>query len=84
MGKKRTARRRLTGLDAAALVLAETGKPMNCPSMVKVMLQKGYWSTNGRTPAATIYAGIRREIETKGGLSRFRKVGKGLFVLASY
>jgi hypothetical protein len=46
------------------------------------MLQQGYWATGGKTPAATINAAIAREIKTKGELSRFRKVQRGLFTLA--
>jgi len=34
------------------------------------------WRTNGKTPAATIYAAIIREIATKGNASRFRNVAR--------
>jgi len=46
------------------------------------MLAKGLWHTNGKTPAATIYAAIIREIASKGNASRFRKVARGKFELA--
>jgi hypothetical protein len=72
---------KMSGLDAVVKVLRETGKPMNTADMVKTALAKGYWSTGGKTPAATIYAAIITEIAKKGQQSRFRKVDRGLFEL---
>ena len=43
---------------------------MNCGDMVKTMLETGLWQTGGKTPAATIYAAIIREIAVKGDASR--------------
>ena len=70
------------GLNAAVRVLDEAGQPLNCKTIVERMLQQGYWATGGKTPEATINAAIAREIKTKGELSRFRKVQRGLFTLA--
>ena len=70
------------GLDAAAQVLAEADGPLNASEMVKRMLAKGLWKTSGKTPAATIYAAIIREIAAKGKDARFRKVARGKFELA--
>ena len=78
---KATKDKKLSGLDAAAKVLGEAGGPMKCQDMVDQMLSKGYWQTNGATPAATIYAAIVREIRDKGEDSRFRKVDRGSFEL---
>jgi hypothetical protein len=47
------------------------------------MLQNGYWSTNGKTPAATISAAMLREIKVKGDDARFRKVARGKFTVTS-
>ncbi|MCJ7544775.1 MAG: winged helix-turn-helix domain-containing protein [Phycisphaerae bacterium] len=74
-----TAPEKMSGLDAAAEVLAEAGEPLSTAETVKRMLEKGLWKTSGKTPAATIYAAIIREIEVKGKDSRFRKVGRGKF-----
>jgi len=71
----------MSGLDAAAKVLAEAGTPMKCNEMVETMLAKGYWKTDGKTPASTIYAAIIREIAAKGEDARFRKTDRGLFEL---
>jgi len=71
-----------SGLDAAAKVLGEAKGPLTCGEMVERMLAKGYWSSNGKTPAATIYSAILREISGKGKASRFAKVERGKFTLA--
>jgi len=47
------------------------------------MLAKGLWKTSGKTPAATLYAAIIREIAAKGKEARFRKVGRGQFELSA-
>lgn len=74
--------KKASGLDVAAQVLKDAGQPMRCKDIVQTMLDKGLWSTGGKTPHATIYAAILREIQTKGDESRFRKVERGLFTLA--
>jgi len=37
------------------------------------------WKTNGKTPHATLYSAIIREIATKGSEARFKKADRGLF-----
>jgi hypothetical protein len=51
--------------------------------MVERMLAKGLWKTNGRTPQATLYAAIIREIAAKGKDARFHKTGRGRFELSA-
>jgi hypothetical protein len=47
------------------------------------MATQGLWtSPGGKTPAATLYSAIIREIKLKGGEARFRKVERGKFVHA--
>jgi len=75
-------KKRSSGLDAAVAVLAEAGEPLSTGEMVKRMLEKGLWSTGGKTPAATIYSAILREINVKGDQSRFRKTERCRFELA--
>ena len=51
--------------------------------MVEKMSAKGYWkSPGGKTPHATLYSAILREIQKKGKESRFQKVERGKFALA--
>jgi hypothetical protein len=72
--------KKLSALDAAAQVLAETGQPMACKEMIEAMAQKGYWSSpGGKTPSATLYSAITKEISTKGKESRFKKTDRGRF-----
>jgi len=71
----------MSGLDAAAKVLAEAGEPLNCKTIVQCALAKGYWKTGGKTPQATVYAAIIREITKKGDASRFAKAERGKFTL---
>ncbi len=73
--------KRPSGLDAAARVLEESGEPMGVKEIVEVAGQKGYWkSPGGKTPHATVYSAILRELATKGKDARFRKVERGRFV----
>src|SRR5262245_50531462 len=74
--------KKLSALGAAARVLAEEGRPMNCRELVGRMAAKGYWrSPAGRTPAATLSAALLREVSAKGDDARFKKVGRGTFAL---
>jgi hypothetical protein len=73
---------KLSALDAAAKVLAETGQAMSCAELIAVMAAQGYWqSPKGRTPAGTLYSAVLREIQTKGDKARFRKTTRGKFAL---
>ena len=79
--KKGKEGKRLTALDAAARVLAESGQAMSCGELIAAMADKGYWtSPAGKTPSSTLYAAMAREIKTKGGEARFRKTERGKFV----
>ena len=74
------AAQKLSALDAAALVLRETGQPMSCPELIAQMAAKGYWtSPQGKTPAATLYAALAREAQRQGKDARFQKTGPGRF-----
>ena len=73
--------KRMSGLDAAARVLDELGQPMTAKEMVEAAEGKGYWkSPGGKTPHATVYSAIIREIAKKGDTSRFAKTERGKFI----
>ncbi len=74
----------MSGLDAAAKVLADSKEPMSAKQIVEAVLAKGLWKTGGATPQATIYAAMTREIAAKGasGGARFKKVARGRFTAA--
>jgi len=74
--------RKPSGLDAAAKVLAEAGEPLSCKAIVERAFAAGYWRSEGKTPHATVYSAILREMQKKGEDARFRKVEHGKFALA--
>jgi hypothetical protein len=81
--QKAKGQKKMTCLDAAAKLLTETGQPMTCQELIAAMAAKGYWtSPAGKTPAATLYAAIVREIRTKNDQARFRRTVPGRFALA--
>ncbi len=83
---KKTAEKKergMSALDAAAKVLGESAEPMASKEMIEAMSAKGYWtSPGGKTPHATLYAAILREINVKGTEARFQKTERGKFALA--
>jgi hypothetical protein len=78
---KETKPKRVSALDAAAQVLAASEVPMRAKEMIAAMEAKGLWkSPGGKTPEATLYAAIIREIAAKGTAARFNKHERGVFV----
>ncbi len=72
--------RRTSALDAAAIVLASANKPLRTVDLIAEMQSRNLWSSpGGKTPEATLYAAMIREINTKGDAARFKKVDRGLF-----
>jgi hypothetical protein len=79
---EKTKTKKTSALDAAARVLGEAGTPMNCQQMIATMAAKGYWhSPGGKTPSATLYSAILRELKTRKNEARFRKTERGKFEL---
>lgn len=71
---------KMSALDAAAQVLAALKEPLNAKAMIEQMSAKGLWtSPGGKTPHATLYSAILREINTKGAEARFVKTDRGQF-----
>ena len=76
--------KKTSALEASIQVLAEAGQALNCQEMIATMAAKGYWtSPGGKTPHATLYSAILREITTQGASSRFVKAERGKFALAN-
>ncbi|MGD9722627.1 MAG: HTH domain-containing protein [Pirellulales bacterium] len=72
--------KKLSALDAAAQVLVAAKEPMNAKQMIEAMAAKGLWtSPDGKTPHATLYSAILREIGTKGKEARIKKTDRGHF-----
>ena len=70
--------KRMSAIAAAAQVVG--AEPMTVRAMMEQMAARGLWASQaGKTPEATLYAAIIREIAAKGKDARFRKVDRGLF-----
>lgn len=75
---------KLSQLDAAIKVLGEATEPLTTKQMVEAMATKNLWaSPGGKTPHATLYSAILRELQTKGDAARFVKTDRGHFQLRS-
>src|SRR5262245_30294915 len=79
--KAKTAKpKRTSALDAAATVLKKAGKPMRAGDLITEMAEQKLWTSPvGKTPQATLYAAIIREIGEKKNQARFKKVDRGQF-----
>lgn len=73
----------MSALTAAEKVLRDEGKPLDCRTISNLALSRGYWTTNGKTPWATIAARIYSDIKAHGQASRFVKTGPDSFALNS-
>jgi hypothetical protein len=77
--------KRLSALDAAAQLLAglsksEAATGITAPDLIERMAKAKLWtSPGGKTPAATLYAAMIREITKKGPASRFCRIAPGRF-----
>lgn len=72
--------KKLSALDAAAKVLSRAKEPKTSRELIEAMEAKKLWtSPGGKTPHATLYSALTREIKIKGKESRFVKVERGKF-----
>src|SRR5688572_19349637 len=72
--------KKVSAIDAAAQVLAGAKEAMTAKEMIEAMAKKALWtSPGGKTPHATLYSAIIREISLKGKESRFVKSERGKF-----
>jgi hypothetical protein len=79
-GNGKAKAKKLSALDAAAKVLADSKNPMTTKEMIDTMAAKGLWKTpGGKTPDRTLYSAILREINEKGKEARFKKTERGKF-----
>jgi hypothetical protein len=79
-GNGKAKAKKLSAIDAAAKVLEGAKNPMTTKEMITAMAAKKLWkSPGGKTPHATLYSAILREISTKGKDARFKKSERGKF-----
>ncbi|MEM7577504.1 MAG: winged helix-turn-helix domain-containing protein [Planctomycetota bacterium] len=77
--------KRLSLIDAAVRVLGDAKEPLGCKQMVERIVERDLWSprSGGKTPHATLYSAILRDIQKHGDDARFTKVDRGQFTLAT-
>jgi len=76
-----TANGKMSQMQAAMKVLRSARKPMSCREIMEAITKKKLWSSpGGKTPEATLYASILRDLR-KGKDSRFKKTAPGKFAL---
>lgn len=81
-GPSKPVLKKQSGLDLAAKVLAESDRPLNAREIAERVIAAG-WTTTGKTPHATLYSAMLREIKAKGEKSRFAKSERGRFEMKS-
>lgn len=69
--------------EAIKKVLGESEIPLHYAEISEQILSRGYYETDGATPAATVNAQISSSIKHDGEKSPFMRVGKGTFTLKS-
>ncbi|WP_144054883.1 HTH domain-containing protein [Rhodopirellula europaea] len=83
--KKPTAKKadkRMSRIDAALAVWKTARKTLSCKEMVEAMAKAKLWtSPGGKTPDATLYSAILRDIG-KGSDARLKKAAPGGFTKA--
>lgn len=67
--------------EAIKKVLAESSVPLHYAEISDQILSRGYYKTDGATPAATVNAQLASSIKHEGEKSPFIRVGKGIFAL---
>jgi hypothetical protein len=67
--------------EAIKKVLAENDTPLHYTEISEQILSRGYYETDGATPAATVNAQISASIKHDGEKSPFVRIGKGIFTL---
>ena len=67
--------------EAIKKVLQESEAPLHYAEISEQILSRGYYETDGATPAATVNAQLCTSIKHDGERSPFIRVGKGIFAL---
>lgn len=62
-------------------VLMESDAPLHYTEISEQILARGYYETDGATPAATVNAQLSSSVKHEGDKSPFIRVGKGIFSL---
>jgi HB1, ASXL, restriction endonuclease HTH domain len=69
--------------DAIKKVLWESKAPLHYAEISEQILSRGFYETDGATPASSVNAQISASIKHDGARSPFLRVGKGIYTLKS-
>jgi len=67
--------------DAAIQILKKAGKPLHSKEIAERIIKAGLWSSDGKTPDATVSARLYSDIKKRGNHSTFVKVKPNTFFL---
>ncbi|WP_195910333.1 winged helix-turn-helix domain-containing protein [Olavius algarvensis spirochete endosymbiont] len=67
--------------DAIKQILKEAGKPLHAKEITEQIIEAGLWSTDGKTPEATVSARLYSDIKKHGDQSIFVQVAPRTFSL---
>jgi restriction system protein len=67
--------------DAAVQILKNAGKSLHAKEIAERMIEAGLWSSDGKTPEATVSARLYSDIKKHGDQSTFVKVAAQTFFL---
>ena len=65
----------MKAIDAIYQVLLEAGSPLSIIEITRRILSTGLWTTQGKTPEATISATLSSDVKEQGAASRFVHTG---------
>lgn len=68
-------------LDATEAVLRDEGGPLHYREITGRILKRRLWSSEGKTPEATVNTSLAMDIQERGSESRFERVSPGTFAL---
>jgi restriction system protein len=74
----------MSSLSAAEKVLKSAGKPLHYREITRRMLDLGLWTTEGKTPEATVNARLAGDIKHNVQNSIFRRLDRGIFGLREW
>jgi restriction system protein len=67
--------------DAVYTILEQAWQPLHVNELTKRLLESGLWSSDAKTPAATVGAKLYTDIKQKGSQSQFVQAGRATFAL---
>ncbi|MBK7827154.1 winged helix-turn-helix domain-containing protein [Nannocystis sp.] len=71
----------MDALDAAEAVLRDEGGPLHYREITDRALKRRLWTSEGKTPEATVNSRLAVDIQERGEESRFERVSPGTFSL---